>query len=463
MHRSVRRVAVLGLAAWLGLAPPAAAEIYKWTAPDGTVHFSDEPPPGAAPGVERIEPARPEVRSHTGPARYGGGRRSRMIELKKAALDLDIQHDSDLGTCRKGRQPPRMKAILYETGRAGLERLFHEELEARGFRTRLSDPYRFNRERLPPPEVSGIARITRLYFEGCTRRASMTVEWRFYDHLHRQTVLELETEGVFRRQKRNSSPSYREAIGKSFADAVSRLTEDDRIHALLDPDRGIVVTATRDGAAKPPPASAKKGSRRRLTPMSLPLRYGGARGSFARQAETLKAGSATIRTTDGHGSGFLISERHLLTNHHVVGKSRRVMVVFLDHQVEARVLRIEPERDVALLELQGSTSNEPLKIARRTPVPGEPLYVIGTPLDESLHHSVTAGVLSAERVRDGLPFYQTDAAVKPGNSGGPVFDQHGRIVGLTVSGLFTRSGASLDVNLVIPIEAALAALRIEAE
>lgn len=56
--------------------------------------------------------------------------------------------------------------------------------------------------------------------------------------------------------------------------------------------------------------------------------------------------------------------------------------------------------------------------------------------------------------------YQTDAAISPGNSGGPVFDAAGELVALSVAGLFTRQGASLNVNYLIPIEQALQAMKV---
>jgi S1-C subfamily serine protease len=92
---------------------------------------------------------------------------------------------------------------------------------------------------------------------------------------------------------------------------------------------------------------------------------------------------------------------------------------------------------------------------------GEEIYVVGTPLDERLDFSISRGIISARRTLDKRSYYQTDAAVNPGNSGGPVFNSSGNVIGITVAGLFTRDGGSRNINYVIPILDALDALKIE--
>ena len=92
---------------------------------------------------------------------------------------------------------------------------------------------------------------------------------------------------------------------------------------------------------------------------------------------------------------------------------------------------------------------------------GEEIYVVGTPLDERLDFSISRGIISARRTLDEKSYYQTDAAVNPGNSGGPVFNSSGNAIGITVAGLFTRDGGSRNINYVIPILDALDALKIK--
>ena len=110
-----------------------------------------------------------------------------------------------------------------------------------------------------------------------------------------------------------------------------------------------------------------------------------------------------------------------------------------------------PGRDVALLKLKQHVGAEPLQIDANQVSLGEEIYVVGTPIDESLDFSISRGIISARRTLEKRPYYQTDAAVNPGNSGGPVFNSSGNVIGITVAGLFTRDGASKNINYVIPI------------
>jgi S1-C subfamily serine protease len=147
----------------------------------------------------------------------------------------------------------------------------------------------------------------------------------------------------------------------------------------------------------------------------------------------------------------------------VVGQNREVIVIMNGKEQRAAVVRSHPGRDVALLKLEGRFEAEPMHIDTGEVSLGEEIYVVGTPLDERLDFSISRGIISARRVMEKRNFYQTDAAVNPGNSGGPVFNSSGNVIGITVAGLFTRDGSSRNINYVIPIADALVALKIDAE
>jgi putative serine protease PepD len=142
------------------------------------------------------------------------------------------------------------------------------------------------------------------------------------------------------------------------------------------------------------------------------------------------------------GSGFAIGDGRIVTNHHVVAGAREVAVRRRGRRVRARVLGSDPSTDLALLRLRRAVGERlvPLPLGDSDRVrPGDPAVVIGNPL--GLARTLTAGVVSATGRRidapDGFPIrnaVQTDAAVNPGNSGGPLLDERGRVIGIIAQG-----------------------------
>lgn len=159
----------------------------------------------------------------------------------------------------------------------------------------------------------------------------------------------------------------------------------------------------------------------------------------------------------GQGSGFIISPNGIiLTNAHVVRDAKDVTVKLTDRrEFTAKVLGSDARTDVAVLKIEasglpvvqmGNTHN--LKV-------GEWVLAIGSPF--GFENSVTAGVVSAKgrSLPDDsfVPFIQTDVAVNPGNSGGPLFNTRGEVVGIN-SQIYSRSGGYQGLSFAIPIELA---------
>jgi hypothetical protein len=168
----------------------------------------------------------------------------------------------------------------------------------------------------------------------------------------------------------------------------------------------------------------------------------------------------------GSGSGFLVGDRLVLTNSHVVPRPGDFQTLTIEVRLgqntaqpqSAHILRRDPEADLALLEL-----DEPVaQVPPSCPLPavvddtdvheGEDIWIIGFPMDRA--RSIVRGVLSSKEDLHGR--WQTDAAINPGNSGGPAFDEDGRFVGVAVGGIrtWTPTGgepiAVEGINFLVP-------------
>jgi serine protease Do len=159
----------------------------------------------------------------------------------------------------------------------------------------------------------------------------------------------------------------------------------------------------------------------------------------------------------GQGSGFIVSADGLiLTNAHVVRDAKDVTVKLTDRrEFQAKVLGSDPKTDVAVLKIEATNLPVvPLGKSRDLKV-GEWVLAIGSPF--GFENSVTAGVVSAKGRSlpdDSLvPFIQTDVAVNPGNSGGPLFNARGEVIGIN-SQIFSRTGGYQGLSFAIPIDLA---------
>lgn len=160
----------------------------------------------------------------------------------------------------------------------------------------------------------------------------------------------------------------------------------------------------------------------------------------------------------GYGSAFFISkDGYLLTNHHVIENASRVTITLNDRrEIDAAVVGSDERTDVALLKVNGSGFPElSTGDVDRLRV-GEPVLAIGSPF--GFDYSASAGIVSA-KMRNmmgetAVPFIQTDVALNPGNSGGPLFNQRGEVVGVN-SRIFSGTGGYMGLSFSIPIDVAM--------
>ncbi len=158
----------------------------------------------------------------------------------------------------------------------------------------------------------------------------------------------------------------------------------------------------------------------------------------------------------GVGSGFIISpDGYVLTNAHVVEGADEVTVTLTDRrEFKAKVLGADERSDVAVLKVEAG--NLPtLKIGDSNKIRvGEWVIAIGSPFN--LENTVTAGIISAKARDTGeyLPLIQSDVAVNPGNSGGPLINMRGEVIGIT-SQIATLSGAYNGISFAVPVQEAM--------
>jgi serine protease Do len=157
----------------------------------------------------------------------------------------------------------------------------------------------------------------------------------------------------------------------------------------------------------------------------------------------------------GVGSGFVVSaDGFLLSNHHVIDGADEIIVTLTDkREFKAKLVGSDRRTDIALLKID-ATGLPTLKFGQPDKLKvGEWVLAIGSPF--GLENTVTAGIVSAKGrdTGDYLPFIQTDVAVNPGNSGGPLLNMNGEVVGIN-SQIYSRTGGFMGISFAIPIDEA---------
>ncbi|MEK7412580.1 MAG: S1C family serine protease [Planctomycetota bacterium] len=242
------------------------------------------------------------------------------------------------------------------------------------------------------------------------------------------------------------------------AEVTATVLRDEASGVVLDLGRQVLVLDRADIVARRAPAGAATSTAKNAQSLWK-------RGTLQPRAvsDVVAAyGDAvvTVRSPVGMGTGFFIDPTHLITNFHVVGKETALTVSVSVkgkngyRSVELRRVRIvalQPVRDLALLaidtaELDG-LSPPIVVLAEQSITPGDRIVVIGNPL--GLDRSVSQGIASSvRRAMWGLRFIQTDAAVNPGNSGGPLFNARGEVAGVVCAGVTFFHGLAYA----IPVE-----------
>ena len=160
------------------------------------------------------------------------------------------------------------------------------------------------------------------------------------------------------------------------------------------------------------------------------------------------------RADKAYGSGFVLSaDGYIVTNAHVIKDAETIKVTLSDkRELAAKLIGTDEGSDIALLKIE-ATGLPALELGDSSALKvGQWVYAIGAPF--GLDYTATQGIVSAlsRHLPDGnyVPFIQTDVAVNPGNSGGPLFDLNGKVIGVN-SMIYSRSGGYMGVSFSIPV------------
>lgn len=239
--------------------------------------------------------------------------------------------------------------------------------------------------------------------------ATMDVEFQLYDSVARERVATTRVVGTAVDRTHPGAP-----MPKAFLVALRRALADPAFVAPLRRDTPRSQSGFRERSLAIPRCETRD--------LALP-------DDLARAQQAV----VVVVVGSGSGTGTIVSaEGWILTAAHVVGGEAQAVLRF-DSGVElpAEVVRLDPTRDAALLKVPGR--GHPCLRTEGAPVEvGTEIWAIGNPVAEELARSVTRGVASGNRTIRDRPFLQTDAAVNPGNSGGPLLDARGRLRGIVV-------------------------------
>ena len=374
---------------------------------------------------------------------------SKPIQLSKVVVKL--KRGEHIGALQGGLLCVPQADLQWKGGRLNIDsdeftEAFKEELEKFSFKTvgdgnaLFEDPSSWKSEIL----VAGLVKDLKSNvcfplagfgnFSSSKGEAFIKVEWQIYSKLDRSVVHAVTTEGAFKSTETQEG-GIDPIVLNAFAQSARNLLADEKFRSIVVRGGETVKQTTFktvDGVV--------------ITP--------GKSKAFDARTEDWIDGVVTVFAGRGHGSGFAIGENLLLTNHHVVGDSNKVVVKMgSGFEVKGEVIAHNSGLDVAVVRLDASLPKH-FRLQRSLPAVGTDVYALGSPVSDQLRASLTRGVVSGIRNEVGKTLIQSDVNVLKGSSGGPLLNKDGEAIGITVSGLMVN-GAAQGINFFIPIKDAL--------
>lgn len=301
-------------------------------------------------------------------------------------------------------------------GAPELAAMANDELRATGYNVMAPDDLLFGEDQSWKANFQLGGNLTNLMFNtygasaGNASEAQVDVEWQVYDTFRKQVVF------------RQTTTGYGKVPGVSRGPMMPAFRES--LRNLLAQESFVKVVVKPGNATSELPTWPDR--------IEIKTSADAGKLSLPEDMDKVLESVITIEVGTGTGSGVLVSEDgYALTAAHVVSGTTQVKALFKSGlMLVADVVRVDIAQDVALIKLPGSGHRcLPLLVDAPSPVASE-VYAIGAPLGEDLAFSVTKGVVSGHRLLTGHQYIQTDASINLGNSGGPLVNNSGQVVGI---------------------------------
>jgi S1-C subfamily serine protease len=263
--------------------------------------------------------------------------------------------------------------------------------------------------------------------------ATASINWQFYDKHSEQVIYKATHTNEYSFTSSSSATTLTEFFNSITENLYELVSTDNEFREIIENyERNVgVPNATNNITSESGSTNVQKSytTVTVIPKVVLPTFEG-----FEDLVQVATKASVTIITDEkSHGSGFVLSKNgYIITNHHVIDSSESIQVKFSNGMVlDGQVRSSSKKYDLALIKVNvdGLTSL-PISLASTDASIGQEVFVVGSPGDQDLGQSVTKGIISGKRNIDEVKTFQTDTKVSPGNSGSPLIDLNGNVIGV---------------------------------
>lgn len=369
-----------------------------------------------------------------------------VLQFEKLLIEFNNGQQIGEATLGNRKEPIRWDQSGVSGGTVEFNNIADKELKDFGYRIYTASKLFSDDQNVEPKLIlagtlSSISYNTSLHFLESKGSCKMAIEWQLYSRVKNKVVFKYNTEGYFYKRNSNSETIIKEC----FRDAMDNLLNSDTFSQ--------VVIKQEHFGNESSPKNSQVVSIKRIQPQKF--------NSRVDLVQALIKSCVTVKCDNGFGSGFFVTNDGLIiTNSHVVNQSKTISVVMENGiDMPAELIYEDQDFDLAIIRVKGR-GFKPVSMGNSDDARvGIEVTAIGTPRLEELNQTVTKGILSGKRIFDGRSFLQTDATINGGNSGGPLFNEAGEVIGINTYKIRGAEG----LNLSIPINVAIDRLNIKFE